>query len=123
MSKPTILFLTANPLGTDRLALDEEARAIQVALERGVHRDFELSTRWAMNRWTLGALRPLLDELRRFRPTIVHFRGHGVCGAFLRDQGICRDISGDLDGDSGTVAANFGTACFRDPLPSLPVQN
>jgi hypothetical protein len=32
MKKHTILFLAANPLGTDRLALDREARAIQVEL-------------------------------------------------------------------------------------------
>ena len=32
--KHTILFLAANPLGIDRLALDREARAIQVELER-----------------------------------------------------------------------------------------
>ena len=34
MRKHTILFLAANPSGTDRLALDREARAIQVELER-----------------------------------------------------------------------------------------
>jgi hypothetical protein len=39
MTKHTILFLAANPLGTDRLALDQEARAIQVELERSGHRD------------------------------------------------------------------------------------
>jgi hypothetical protein len=46
--KHTILFLAANPLGTDRVALDREARAIQVELERSGFRDrFELVTRWA----------------------------------------------------------------------------
>jgi len=34
MKKHTILFLAANPSGTDRLALDREARAIHVELER-----------------------------------------------------------------------------------------
>jgi hypothetical protein len=48
LTKHTILLLAANPLGTDRRALDEEARAIQVELERSGHRDqFELVTRWA----------------------------------------------------------------------------
>ena len=31
--KHTILFLVANPLGTDRVALDREARAIEVELD------------------------------------------------------------------------------------------
>jgi len=74
--KHTILFLAANPSGTDRLALDEEARAIQVELERSGFRDrFELVTRWAV--------RPLdlLRELRKLKPTVVHFSGHGAAGA------------------------------------------
>lgn len=46
MQKHTILFLAANPGGTDRLALDREARAIEVELERSGYRDcFELKTR------------------------------------------------------------------------------
>ena len=79
MTRHNILFLAANPLGTDRLALDEEARAIQEELERSGHRDkFELVTRWAV--------RPmdLLRALRKLKPTIVHFSGHGGrggCGA------------------------------------------
>ena len=72
MHKHTILFLAANPLGTDRLALDREARAIQVELERSGHRDrFELVTRWAAEPLDL------LRELRKLRPTVVHFSGHG----------------------------------------------
>src|SRR5262249_56509546 len=46
--KHTILFLAANPRGTDRVALDREARAIQVEMERSGFRDrYELVTRWA----------------------------------------------------------------------------
>lgn len=48
MGKHTILFLAANPSGTNSLALDQEARAIQVALERSQWQDsVELVTRWA----------------------------------------------------------------------------
>jgi hypothetical protein len=73
--KHTILFLAANPLGTDRLALDREARAIQVELERSGFRDrFELVTRWAAEPLDL------LRELRRLKPTVVHFSGHGAPG-------------------------------------------
>jgi hypothetical protein len=76
MKKHIILFLAANPLGIDRLALDEEARAIWEELERSGHRNqFELVTRWAV--------RPLdlLRELRKLRPAVVHFSGHGRSGA------------------------------------------
>ena len=73
--KHTILFLAANPLGTDRLALDREARAIQVELERSGFRDsFELVTRWAAEPLDL------LRELRKLKPTVVHFSGHGGRG-------------------------------------------
>ena len=49
MTKHTILFVAANPWGTDRLALDEEARAMQEQLERSGNRDqFELVTRWVV---------------------------------------------------------------------------
>ena len=71
--KHTILFLAANPNGTDRLALEEEAHAIQAELESSGFRDrFELVTRWAV--------RPLdlLRELRKLKPTVVHFSGHGA---------------------------------------------
>jgi WD40 repeat protein len=74
--KHTILFLAANPVETDRLALDREARAIQVELERSGHRDrFELVTRWAVEPLDL------LRELRKLNPTVVHFSGHGGQGA------------------------------------------
>lgn len=69
----TILFLAANPKGTDRWALDREARAIQMELERSGYRDcFVFETRWAAE-----AL-DLLRELRRLKPTVVHFSGY--CG-------------------------------------------
>jgi WD40 repeat protein len=71
-SRHTILFLAANPSGTDPLALDREARAIQAELERaGCGGGFELVTRWAVEPLDL------LRELRRLRPTVVHFSGHG----------------------------------------------
>ncbi|HWO19184.1 MAG TPA: CHAT domain-containing protein [Kofleriaceae bacterium] len=70
--KHTILFLAANPSDTDWLALDREVRAIQAELERSDFRNgFELVTRWAAEPLDL------LRALRRFRPTVVHFSGHG----------------------------------------------
>ena len=88
LAKHTILFLAANPFGTDRLALDEEARAIRLALERSSYRDvFDLETRWAA--------RPmdLLDELRKLKPTVVHFSGHGGRCKPRSGTGPRRDIT------------------------------
>jgi WD40 repeat protein len=74
--KHTILFLAANPIGTDRLALDREARAIQAELERSGCRDrFDFATRWAAEPLDL------LRELRKLRPAVVHFSGHGSAQA------------------------------------------
>ncbi len=98
--KHIILFLAANPSGTDRLALDEEARAIQVELERSGFRDrFELVTRWAV--------RPLdlLRELRKLKPTVVHFSGHGASGPGAGDHrpgpGPHRDLVGEPGHNGG----------------------
>jgi hypothetical protein len=72
MKKHTILFLAANPTGTSQLALGEEVRAIQAELERSGYRDcFALETRWAAQPLDL------LRELRKLKPTVVHFSGHG----------------------------------------------
>jgi len=97
--KHTILFLAANPLGTDPRALDREARAIHVELERSGFRDrFELVTRWAAEPLDL------LRELRKLKPTVVHFSGHGgpdVRSEHRSDQAPRRDVVGESDHNSG----------------------
>src|SRR4051794_40966723 len=71
--KHTILFLAANPPGTGRLALEDEARSIHAELKRSGHRDrFEFLTRWAAEPLDL------LRELREVQPTVLHFSGHGA---------------------------------------------
>jgi hypothetical protein len=73
--KHTILFLAANPRGTDPRTLDREASAIQEELERSGRRDrFAFETRWAVEPLDL------LRELRTLRPTVVHFSGRGCRG-------------------------------------------
>ncbi|MBW4430686.1 MAG: CHAT domain-containing protein [Pelatocladus maniniholoensis HA4357-MV3] len=67
-----ILILSANPVNTSKLRLDEEVREIQSALERSRHREeFELIPRLAVR----------IDDLRRalldHSPQVVHFSGHG----------------------------------------------
>ena len=72
MDKIKILFVSANPAGTQQLKLDEEAREIEAKIRAAEHRDsVELITKWAV--------RPddLLQSLNQHRPHIVHFSGHG----------------------------------------------
>src|SRR5262245_535954 len=94
--KHTILLLAANPSGTDRLALDREARSIQVELERSGYRDcFEFETRWAVEPLDL------LRELRKLKPTVGHCRGHGgrnASGAQRPGRAPSRDVVVDPDG-------------------------
>lgn len=78
-----ILILSANPINTSKLRLDEEVREIQSALERSRHKeDFELIPRLAVR----------IDDLRRalldHSPQIVHFSGHGdgTDGIVLEDN-------------------------------------
>ncbi len=55
-----ILFLAANPSGTERRRLDEEIRRIELALERAKRREqFKIIQKWAVTD----------DDLRRSRRT------------------------------------------------------
>ncbi|WP_437521551.1 HEAT repeat domain-containing protein [Sorangium sp. So ce726] len=68
----TLLFLGANPSSTTRLALDREAREIGQRLRASELRDaFRLEQAWAVRATDLQ------ECLLRYRPTIVHFSGHG----------------------------------------------
>jgi hypothetical protein len=74
----TILFLAANPAGTDELALADEARAIQEEIDRcGDQHHLAFETRWA------AQPQDLLRELRKLKPTVVHFCGHGSVHGLL----------------------------------------
>jgi len=47
MEKIKILFVSANPAGTQQLKLDEEAREIEAKIRAADHRDsLELITKW-----------------------------------------------------------------------------
>ncbi|HEU5376412.1 MAG TPA: CHAT domain-containing protein [Ktedonobacteraceae bacterium] len=66
------LFLAANPASTNRLAIDEEMRAIEQKIRTSEYRDvLVFQSNWAV--------RPddLLQLLNQHRPQIVHFSGHG----------------------------------------------
>jgi hypothetical protein len=83
-----ILFLAANPVDTTQLALAAEARSIQDELARGGQRDrFSFETRWAAQPLDL------LREMRKLKPAVVHFSGHGGPGPARRPRsGATRDI-------------------------------
>ncbi len=67
-----ILFVAANPLTTDRVQLDQEARDIEQKIRASEHRDFfSLKTRWA------ATVDDLLQALLEDKPGVVHFSGHG----------------------------------------------
>jgi len=101
MTKHTILFLAANPSGTDPRALDREARSIRAELRRSGYRDrFEFETRWAAEPLDL------LRELRELRPAVVHFSGRaGPDGlVFQAADGSARVVS------PAAIAEAFGAA-------------
>jgi hypothetical protein len=83
-----ILFLAANPIGTNRLRLDEEVREIEEGLRRAQRRqDFELVQKWAVR--PQDVRRALLDEA----PSIIHFSGHGEsAGQVGRNTSGSRDL-------------------------------
>lgn len=101
MTKHTILFLAANPSGTDPRALDREARSIRAELRRSGYRDrFEFETRWAAEPLDL------LRELRELRPAVVHFSGRGSPDGivFQAADGGARVVS------PAAIAEAFGAA-------------
>jgi hypothetical protein len=71
-SKIVILFLAANPEGTDALRLGQEVRTIDERLRLARFRDrFELVQAHAVR------VRDIGDALLRYQPHVVHFSGHG----------------------------------------------
>lgn len=79
----TILYLSANPLGTDHLRLDAEFREIEHELAKRTVAEFHIEKRGAVR------ARDMSDALLNVRPRIVHFSGHGEDGHLYleRDRG------------------------------------
>ena len=97
----TILFLAANPQGTQRLALEREVKKIEQGLERSMNRArFKLVVKWAVTDEDLR--RALLDH----EPAVVHFSGHGVRAEGVGfGTGTGRDLGSDgPDGEPGGLA-------------------
>ena len=70
MDKIKVLFLSANPVATPKLQLDEEIRQIGIKLRAAEYRDaFDFVPRFA------ARLDNLLPALLEHKPEIVHFSG------------------------------------------------
>ncbi|MEZ4688420.1 MAG: CHAT domain-containing protein [Bacteroidia bacterium] len=81
--KKLILFLSANPADTGPLQLAKEHREIKRGLESTLARDqFELETETAVR------ASDMRDSIRRRKPQIVHFSGHGISEKELKDDAI-----------------------------------
>jgi AAA-like domain/CHAT domain len=71
-SHTRILLLSANPLGTSRLRLDEEMREIKEGLKRSKYREqYLLYTAEAVR------YRDIHRAILEYEPQIIHFAGHG----------------------------------------------
>jgi hypothetical protein len=68
----TILALIANPAGTSPLRLDEEMRAVDLAILAARYRD-----QLDMRQCSALRLSDLQAAVLRYTPSIVHFSGHG----------------------------------------------
>lgn len=80
-----ILILSANPLGTDRLRLDQEVREIREAIQKSRNREnIDLVIATAVR------TKDIQQEILYNRPQIVHFCGHGAGNQGL----IFEDING-----------------------------
>jgi|GEM_PF-1207463 len=67
-----ILFLAANPIDTDRLRLDREVKLIKERLDEADQgRRYRVEMEWAILATDLS------KYLLKYKPSIVHFSGHG----------------------------------------------
>lgn len=72
-----VLFLGANPSGTEQLRLDREVKAIADVLKMAKAASVQLEQSWAVT------VHDVQDGLLRHRPDIVHLSGHGRSDGLL----------------------------------------
>lgn len=83
MKKHMILFLAANPRGSNLLKLGEECAEIQRELKMTPNRDqLHLESRWAVG------IDEFMRHLTELDPTVIHLSGHGSSngGLMLQDE-------------------------------------
>ena len=117
--KIKILFLAANPFDTDRLRLAEQVRAIFDELQMSAAREaFDIVPQLAVKASDLQRL------LLTYRPTIVHFSGHGTGMSQIMledDQGGRLPVDKEvlarvLELHQGEIQLVFLNACFTKPV-------
>ncbi len=114
--KKKILILSANPIGTTRLRLDEEVRDIKEGLLRSKYRDqFEVKQSLALR------IRDLRRALLDHEPQILHFTGHGkLKGILVEDKhGLStlvptRALAGLFKLYSERIECVILSACYSD---------
>ena len=111
----TVLFLASNPIDTQSLRLDAEARAIQEMIRKADYRDtIRFETRWAVR------TSDLLQAINEVDPDIIHFSGHGAPDgelAFENVNGECKLVTKEAITQtiatlSDKVRLIFFNACF-----------
>lgn len=121
----TVLFLASNPIGTQQLRLDAEARAIQEMIRKSEYRDtIKFETRWAVR------TSDLLQAINEVNPDIIHFSGHGAPNgdlAFESANGDCKLVTKEAIAQtimtiSDKVRLIFFNACFSSVQAEHVVQ-
>ena len=118
--KHTILYVAANPRGTDKLALDRECEALEHELRLTADRDcFEFHSKWVVG------VHQLMRALNEISPTILHFSGHGTGnGGTVTTASSQRDVQSS--GGAGIVleandgAQHVGHRALADMIASVP---
>lgn len=103
-----ILYLSANPEGASRLAVDQECAAIERELRISqAPRRFELRSKWAVT------IDEVMRHLNDLQPDVIHFSAHGGPGALDAHAGAR---------DAATVAEvprGEGALCLQDERGQL----
>jgi hypothetical protein len=124
--KITVLFLAANPTGTPKLSLDNEARSIHEKIRLSEYRDsIQFETRWATRS------SDILQAINETNPTIVHFSGHGTSKGelvLLNSDGTAKLVSKEIitmamSTVSDTLRLVVFNACFSKTQAASVVEN
>jgi hypothetical protein len=110
-----VLFLASNPLDQNQLRLDEEVRLIMENIRKSEYRD-------SVNFFSIWATRPLdlLQALNEYKPTIVHFSGHGSSHdeiVFQDSEGKTKLVTKEaivqtMSASSETIRVVFFNTCY-----------
>ena len=79
-----VLIITANPVDTVQIQIQDEVRKIRDALERSIYKhQIDVYLEWGVR---IGDIR---RAMLKYRPNLVHFSGHGIenKGIALEDEG------------------------------------